>query len=172
MKLTMDKLPIFQKLHHICIVVRDIENAVKYYKSIGVGPWTDFPPMDAYQLDGYDRPAFLKMRYKFANIDNAQLQLCQPGDGDTPQRRFLDTRGEGVFHLGFSVESCDKAEELAANAGLDVLHVLQDGQRRGRGHTRGPGAEYQGRSRHQVLTRIRPIVVKCIKATARYYASA
>jgi methylmalonyl-CoA/ethylmalonyl-CoA epimerase len=121
MKLTMDKLPIFQKLHHVCIVVRDIENAVKYYESIGVGPWTDFPPLDAYQLDGYDRPAFLKMRYKFANLDNAQLQLCQPGDGDTPQRRFLETRGEGVFHLGFSVESCDKAEELAASAGVDVL---------------------------------------------------
>jgi methylmalonyl-CoA/ethylmalonyl-CoA epimerase len=121
MKLTMDKLPIFQKLHHVCIVVRDIENAVKYYESIGVGPWADFPPMDAYRLDGYDRVAFLKMRYRFANIDNVQLQLCQPGDGDTPQRRFLETRGEGVFHLGFSVENCDKAEELAASAGVDVL---------------------------------------------------
>ncbi|CAB3737165.1 VOC family protein [Paraburkholderia rhynchosiae] len=117
----MEKLPMFQNLHHICIVVRDIEKAVDYYESIGVGPWTDFPPMEAYELDGYDRPAFLKMRYKFANIDNAQLQLCQPGDGDTPQRRFLETRGEGVFHLGFAVESCDKAEEQAASAGLDVL---------------------------------------------------
>ncbi|SOE84435.1 Catechol 2,3-dioxygenase [Burkholderia sp. YR290] len=117
----MKDLGIFRQLHHVCIVVRDIEKAVTFYESAGVGPWKDFPPMDAYELNGYNREAFLQMRYKFATLDNVQIQLCQPGQGDTPQRRFLDTRGEGVFHLGFTVDSVDAAQQQGIEAGLPFL---------------------------------------------------
>ncbi|WP_245964764.1 VOC family protein [Trinickia dinghuensis] len=117
----MSKPEIFRKLHHVCIVVRDMNAATAYYESAGIGPWTDFPPLDAFQLDGYDRDAFLKLKYKFANVDNVQLQLCEPGDGDTPQKRFLENRGEGVFHLGFAVPDVDAAEGVAIGAGIEVL---------------------------------------------------
>jgi methylmalonyl-CoA/ethylmalonyl-CoA epimerase len=117
----MSKLDVFRKLHHVCIVVRDINAAVAYYESVGIGPWTDFPPLDAYQLDGYERDSFLKMKYKFVNLDNVQLQLCQPGEGDTPQMRFLESHGEGVFHLGFAVPDVDAAERDAVATGVPVL---------------------------------------------------
>ena len=117
----MSKPDIFRKLHHICIVVRDIDAAVTYYESVGIGPWADFPPLDAFKLDGYRREPFLKLKYKFANVDNMQFQLCQPGDGDTPQKRFLESHGEGVFHLGFSVPDVDAAEAAATKAGLGIL---------------------------------------------------
>jgi methylmalonyl-CoA/ethylmalonyl-CoA epimerase len=117
----MKDLGIFQQLHHVCIVVSDIGKAVAFYESVGVGPWKDFPPMDAYELDGYHRESFLQMRYKFATLNNVQIQLCQPGQGDTPQRRFLDTRGEGVFHLGFTVDSVDESEKQGIDAGIPFL---------------------------------------------------
>lgn len=50
------------------------------------------------------------MRYKCVGLDNVQLQLCQPGPQDSPQRRFLDAHGEGVYHLGFEVPDRDAAE--------------------------------------------------------------
>jgi methylmalonyl-CoA/ethylmalonyl-CoA epimerase len=117
----VSKLDIFRKLHHVCIVVKDLHAAVAYYESAGVGPWTDFPPLDAFKLDGYEREPFLKLKYKFANLDNVQLQLCQPGEGDTPQRRFLESRGEGVFHLGFAVPDVDTAEAGAKTAEIPIL---------------------------------------------------
>lgn len=117
----MSKLDIFRKLHHVCIVVKDIGAAVAYYESVGVGPWTDFPPLDAFKLEGYERESFLKLKYKFANLDNIQLQLCQPGEGDTPQRRFLERHGEGVFHLGFAVADVDAAEASAVSTGVQIL---------------------------------------------------
>ena len=116
----MNNLNIFKKLHHICIVVNDMESSVQYYESIGVGPWTDFPSLENFQVDGIERDAFLGLRYKYANLDNVQIQLCQPGSGDTPQGQFLRTRGEGVFHLGFDVVDCDIAEVDAVQAGLAV----------------------------------------------------
>jgi methylmalonyl-CoA/ethylmalonyl-CoA epimerase len=117
----MSTLNIFKKLHHVCIVVKDIEAAVRYYESVGIGPWTQFPSMDGFVLDGYDRDSFLKLTYKFANLENIQLQLCQPGEGDTPQKRFLESHGEGVFHLGFAVPDVDVAESNALGAGLSIL---------------------------------------------------
>src|SRR3954447_24599576 len=41
-------------------------------------------------------------------------QLCRPGPEPTPQRRFLDEHGEGVFHVGFEVPDADAAERQVA----------------------------------------------------------
>ncbi|WP_137921367.1 VOC family protein [Hydrogenophaga sp. 2FB] len=114
---------LFRNLHHVCIVVRDMTASVRYYESIGVGPWHDFPSLETFRHDLQvpDADAFLKLHYRYANLDNVQLQLCEPAPGNTPQRRFLETQGEGVFHLGFTVPDCDAAESQGLNAGLSVL---------------------------------------------------
>jgi methylmalonyl-CoA/ethylmalonyl-CoA epimerase len=116
------RLDLFRSLHHICIVVHDIDRSTAYYESIGVGPWQDYPPLEPYlhELRGTDPDAFLGLRFRYADLDTVQLQLCQPGPADTAQRRFLDAKGEGVYHLGFAVESCDSAEQQAVTAGLRV----------------------------------------------------
>lgn len=110
----------FRRLHHICLVVHDIDAAQAYYESIGIGPWQEYPPLTEYtDLDVPNREAFVQMRYRVVNLDNVQLQLCQPPELDCPQRRFLDTHGEGVFHLGFEhdlAEGIAHAREL----GIDV----------------------------------------------------
>jgi hypothetical protein len=53
------------------------------------------------------------------NLDNVQLQLCQPPQLDCAQRRFLDTHGEGVFHIGFESD-VDTAARQGASLGLTV----------------------------------------------------
>jgi methylmalonyl-CoA/ethylmalonyl-CoA epimerase len=111
----------FRELHHICIVVRDIDASVTFYESIGIGPWRDYPPLTQYtRLEVPDRDAFYALKYKVADLGNAQLQLCQPPEADCPQRRFLDSRGEGVYHIGFESD-VDAAAGEARGLGLGVL---------------------------------------------------
>jgi hypothetical protein len=55
-----------------------------------------------------------------ANLENVQLQLCEPPALDCPQRRFLDAHGEGVFHVGFESD-VDVAAEQGRALGLDVI---------------------------------------------------
>jgi methylmalonyl-CoA/ethylmalonyl-CoA epimerase len=111
----------FRQLHHICLVVRDIDKTQAYYESIGIGPWQQYPPLTEYtDLDVPNPDAFSQMQYLVVNLDNVQLQLCQPPELDCPQRRFLDAHGEGVFHLGFEQE-IDDAIDQASHLGLDVL---------------------------------------------------
>jgi methylmalonyl-CoA/ethylmalonyl-CoA epimerase len=40
-------MDIFDKLHHVCIVVRDIDKTRAYYESIGIGPWQEYGIADA-----------------------------------------------------------------------------------------------------------------------------
>ncbi|WP_333814181.1 VOC family protein [Tabrizicola sp.] len=110
--------PIFQKLHHVCIVVHDIDKTQAYYESIGIGPWIAYPPLAEYEdLQVPSSEGFMAMQYRICNLPDVQLQLCQPDHHPTPQRLHLDSKGEGVFHLGFEVPDADAAE---AASGLPV----------------------------------------------------
>jgi len=117
----MHPATIFHQLHHVCIVVRDIEASVAYYESIGVGPWHEYPSLDQYELKVKDPRGYLRLRYRYANLANFQLQLCQPSESDTPQWRFLQDRGQGVFHLGFTVPDVDAAERQGLDLGLGLI---------------------------------------------------
>jgi len=120
-------LSIFNKLHHICIVVHDLDRARAYFESVEIGPWIEYPPLGEYSDLSVPNPdAFMKMRYQICNIGNAQLQLCQPTEQDCPQRRFLNKKGEGVFHVGFEVPDVDAAE---AEGVADGLRVKMRGRR-------------------------------------------
>jgi catechol 2,3-dioxygenase-like lactoylglutathione lyase family enzyme len=110
----------FRQLHHICIVVHDLDKSVAYYESLGIGPWQDYPPLSEYtDLRVPDPEAFNQLRYKFVNLENFQLQLCEPPLLDCAQRKFLNTRGEGVFQIGFESD-VDSAAEQGAALGLTV----------------------------------------------------
>ncbi len=118
----------FRRLHHISLTVRDIDRAVRYFESIGIGPWREFPPGAFTGLPLLEVPnpeAFEGMKYRYADLENIQLQLCEPPELDSPQRRFLEERGEGVNVLGF-----DFPWDAAAAAGAELgLEVLQRGRR-------------------------------------------
>jgi catechol 2,3-dioxygenase-like lactoylglutathione lyase family enzyme len=111
----------FRQLHHVCLVVHDIDAAVEYYEGLGVGPWQDFSPLSGLtDLNVPNPEAFGQLKYRYVDLDNVQIQLCEPPKLDCPQRRFLDTRGEGVFHVGFESD-LDAATSQARASGVDVI---------------------------------------------------
>ena len=112
----------FGKPHHICIVVKDIEKTKDYYESIGIGPWTEYPPLVEYtKLNVEDEKGFFGTRFVFTHIGNLQLQLAQPGEGKTIYKDFLETKGEGVFHIGFEVDDVDAVEKQLTDNEMKVL---------------------------------------------------
>lgn len=126
---------LFQSLHHIGIVVHDLERSAAFYESVGIGPWEDFPSLEPYthELFGVEKSELLASRYKYATVGDVQLHLCEPPEGDSPQRRFLSEHGEGVFNLSFSVSDLDDAENRLTGGGLGML--LRGRQASGAGFT-------------------------------------
>jgi methylmalonyl-CoA/ethylmalonyl-CoA epimerase len=108
--------------HHICIVVKDIEKTKNYYESIGIGPWTEYPPLVEYtKLKVIDEKGFLATRFVYTKIGDLQLQLVQPGEGKTIYKEFLEKNGEGVFHIGFEVADIDIMDKQLTENGLKIL---------------------------------------------------
>lgn len=112
----------FSELHHLSIVVRDIDATQRFYESIGIGPFTQYPPMREYvTIQVPDEQAFYKLTIRCAQIGPVQLQLVQPGEGKSIYQDFLEKHGEGVFHLGFVVEDVDAAQAKVKDLKIDVL---------------------------------------------------
>ena len=112
----------FSKLHHLSVVVRNMEKAVQFYESIGIGPFEDYPPLTEYKkLNVLDETGFFNLKFKVARVGDIQIQLCQPGEGKSIYKDFLEKKGEGVFHLGFVVDQVDDSEAELKKLGLKVL---------------------------------------------------
>ncbi len=116
------KIKAFSKPHHICIVVRDIEKTKGYYESIGIGPWVEYPPLVEYtNLNVMDEKGFFASRFIYTKIGDLQLQLVQPGEGKTIYKEFLESNGEGVFHIGFEVADITAMDKQLTGNGLKIL---------------------------------------------------
>ena len=112
----------FSNLHHIAVVVRNLEEAIQFYTSIGIGPFEDYPPLKEYvKLDVPDKVGFHNVKIKVVQIGPIQIQLIQPGEGQSLYKDFLEKKGEGVYHLGFVVDDVDDSEAALKNLGLEVL---------------------------------------------------
>ncbi len=100
------------KLHHVAVVVRDIDKAVDYYQSLGiatVGREVIFPE---------SKP---KIRAKFVQIGSLPIELIQPVEGESSYKEFLDSKGEGVQHIAFAVDNLDNEMAKLVDKGASVM---------------------------------------------------
>ena len=115
----------FSELHHVTIAVKDLDKAVRYYESIGLGPFKPFPPLrDFVKVEGKDQTSFFRYMVKEAQVGPVSIQLLQPpSDEESSYGDFLKNRGEGVQHIGFVVDDIDKAETELRQLGLRVTET-------------------------------------------------
>ena len=112
----------FKTLHHLSLVVHDLEATVAYLDDLGFGPWFDYPPFSEYVvLEGIHREEFSQLQIRCTQIGPVVLQIIAPPPGESEYRHFLDNHGPGIFHLGFEVDDVDEAETAVKSKGLDVL---------------------------------------------------
>ncbi len=100
------------ELHHIAVIVRDIDKAVEYYQSLGiakVGREVEFPE---------EKP---QIRAKFVEIGGLPIEFLQPLHGETPYKEFLDSQGEGVQHVAFAVDDLDEEMAKLVGKGVSVM---------------------------------------------------
>jgi methylmalonyl-CoA/ethylmalonyl-CoA epimerase len=113
----------FSHLVHIGVVVKDMDKAVERLTALGVGPFkTRVLPPDAKEIFR-GKPFFPKDRVfiKITQIGNMELELIQPLDGDSPHKEFLDTKGDGIQHLGFMVKDLSKEVKRLTENGASTM---------------------------------------------------
>jgi methylmalonyl-CoA epimerase len=90
-----------RKIHHVGIVVRNLEEAYRFYRDI-LGLHVH---KEAVVEDQGVKAALL-------TIGNSEIELLQPINANGGVAKFLERRGEGLHHICF--ETDDVAAELAA----------------------------------------------------------
>ena len=102
------------------ILVADLEDALPRYRSLfGRDDWmiVENGPQNMHGLHVRGTPASFSMRLALCGSD-PQLELLQPLDGPSILDEWLERRGEGLHHLGVTVESVDETIEQMEEAGF------------------------------------------------------
>ena len=93
-----------KKIHHVGIVVRNVEQAFAFYRDalgLPVGKMDTIPDQGV-------KAALLP-------VGHSEIELLEPIRDDTGVARFLATRGEGMHHICFESDDVDRElEELKA----------------------------------------------------------
>jgi methylmalonyl-CoA/ethylmalonyl-CoA epimerase len=113
----------FSGFHHVALVVKDLDKAVAYYQDLGIGPFMS-PPIKAVKQTYLGKAVpvdFFKRKEVMGKMGESLLQLCQPLGGESPWQEFLDTKGEGVHHLGCIVDDVEKEEAILKKKGIEII---------------------------------------------------
>ncbi|MEA2622142.1 MAG: methylmalonyl-CoA/ethylmalonyl-CoA epimerase [Chloroflexota bacterium] len=98
------------KVHHVAVVVRDLEESLGFWRdTLGLPVETVLPiPSD-------------RVTIGFLPVGESKVELVQPTDDTTGVARFLANKGEGFHHVCFEV--ADLAAELSrlAAAGVQLI---------------------------------------------------
>jgi 4-hydroxyphenylpyruvate dioxygenase-like putative hemolysin len=96
------------RAYQVGVVVNDLQKAIAFYESFGVGPFVEGPSAHALErvIHGEPMPD-AKVRGAITQIGSIEFELMQPVSGRSVQRQFLDEQGEGVVHI------CGHTDDLA-----------------------------------------------------------
>lgn len=98
------------EIDHVAIAVRDLDAAVAWYAEV-FGARVEHREVVA--SDGVEE-ALLK-------VADSYVQLLTPTRADSPVAKYLETRGEGLHHVGYRVADCAAALEAVKAAGGRVI---------------------------------------------------
>ncbi|MFC1981714.1 VOC family protein [Chloroflexota bacterium] len=110
----------FPELHHIGLVVKDLNKTIEYLTSLGIGPFrpSGRVPVTERNLRGKLVPSKLEMR--FARLGQIELEVVQPIEGECIQMEFLKSQGEGIHHLGFAVDDIRGEMDKLTKQGIKI----------------------------------------------------
>ncbi len=99
------------KIEHIGIAVKDLEEANKTYQAIlGVASYKT----EKVESEGVDT--------SFFKIGESKIELLAATNSESPIAKFLEKKGEGIHHIAFNVEDIQSEIERLKGEGFILLN--------------------------------------------------
>lgn len=111
----------FTRVIQIGIVVRNMDKTVERLTSLGIGPFKEMPLPPDREEWFRDKRMYADFRICSAMIGDVEIELIQPLDGESPHKEFLNTKGEGIQHIGCAVEGLQDNVDKLTKQGVEVL---------------------------------------------------
>ena len=104
------------KIDHIAIAVNDVEVSAKVYqKALGI----DEIEFETVESEGV-KVAILPM-------ENGRIELIQPIKDDSPIKKFLDKKGQGLHHMALETDNIQGEVERMEGCGVQFLGKVRPG---------------------------------------------
>jgi catechol 2,3-dioxygenase-like lactoylglutathione lyase family enzyme len=123
----------FGKLQHIGVVVKDINKAIEYLETLGLGPFgmpgapEGSPKTFTVPFKGelHGKPAEWKTTITFAKIGDVELEMLEPTEGAQALKESLDETGEGLHHLGYMTDDLDDTVAYFKDKGVGTWTIAR-----------------------------------------------
>ena len=104
------------KIDHIAIAVNDVEASAKIYqKALGI----DEIEFETVESEGV-KVAILPM-------ENGRIELMQPTNDQSPIKKFLDKKGQGLHHMALETDNIEGEVERMEGCGVQFLGKVRPG---------------------------------------------
>ena len=98
------------EVDHVAIAVRDLDAAVSWYEeAFGA----TVAHREVIERDGVEEALL--------SVADSYVQLLTPIRDDSTVAKFLETKGEGIHHVGYRVDDCAEALGQAVDAGARAI---------------------------------------------------
>ncbi len=101
------------RIDHIGIAVENLEKTVPFYRDVlGLA------------FLGFEDVPDQKVRVAMFAVGEARIELLEPTSQDSPIAGFLQSRGQGIHHIAYSVPDADEAVKTLTEAGVDMIDAV------------------------------------------------
>ena len=100
-----------EKIAHIGIAVKSIENALPFYtEHLGL------------ELDGIEEVESEQVKVAFLKIGESMLELLEPLSETSAIHKYLEKNGEGIHHVALEVDNIEQRLENLKNDGIRLIN--------------------------------------------------
>ena len=99
-----------KEIDHIGIAVNDLKGAMSIYKDIL-----------SLKFKGTEEIEEQKTIIATFLVGRIKIELIQPTHPDSPIRKFLEKRGEGMHHIAYRVENIDESLKELSAKGVNLI---------------------------------------------------
>ena len=104
------------KIDHIAIAVNNVEDAAKIYKeALGV----DTVEFETIESEG--------VKLAIIHLENVRIELMQPMNDESPIKKFLDKKGQGLHHMALQTNNIEDEVERMEGCGIQFLGKIRPG---------------------------------------------
>jgi methylmalonyl-CoA/ethylmalonyl-CoA epimerase len=104
------------KIDHIAIAVNNVEVAARQYQqALGV----DKVIFETVESEG--------VKLAILNLENGRIELMEPTRDDSPIKKFLEKKGEGLHHMALATNDIEKEYKRMEGCGIQFLGKIRDG---------------------------------------------
>ena len=104
------------RIDHIAIAVNSVDEALKDYQSV--------LNIDRLELEVVPNE---KVKVAMLELEDTRIELMEPTSADSPIKKFLDERGEGIHHIAITADDIEKDVAKASEKGMKMLGGLRSG---------------------------------------------